>query len=220
MRAVCSIVVTTALAAAIATTAPAHAQPGATPPSSAATAPEPVPAGLVPMRHPRTARNLSVCIPLATTLLGGVLVAAASGNGGNDEAAAASAMLILGGGILGPATGLWYAGKGGGLGILARTGAVAAFGYGVIYAISLMGNDCLTTDDCAALRREQDQREKIGLGLMAAGTIGFFWSWGHDVSVAGRTVERTNAARSLALTPAMLTGDRGRAPGAVLSLTF
>lgn len=108
--------------------------------------------------------------------------------------------LLVGGAVVGPSTGLWYAGHGGGKGMLIRTGTAV----GIVVLASEVHSDshALTA-------------------LIGATLAVYLTSVVYDIHAAGRVARKWNADRGLTLAPAVIpaTGG-GKAPGAVLSMRF
>jgi hypothetical protein len=188
----------------------AAAQPSVAPPSGTPVR-EPKP------RYPSTARYWS----LGATL-GPVAAGAAMLGFGSDGTQYGGVVIMATGGVVGPAMGLWYAGHGGGVGLLARGASAAVFLGGLFFYVIIRADDDCDPDGppCEIpLPGEAGERRKA-LAVAAIGAAGMLASFIYDTREAGRIVERNNRAHRLTVTPAMLTTTTGRAPGAVLSFRF
>jgi hypothetical protein len=202
MRVACSIVITVAALA-----SRVDAQPALTAPLAAPST------GETELRDPSRARLLSISIPVLT-----MAASLAVMTGGDDEAAAVGLPLFLAGAIVGPSTGLWYAGHQGGKGMLARGGAGLLVMAGISSAISGNTHDGCSSEEC---ERRDDRAEQAAVVFISAGAVAFLASWIYDVRAAGRIVERNNRAINATLVPTVMpTAVGGQAPGAMLSGTF
>jgi hypothetical protein len=152
-------------------------------------------------RSPARARNVALVVTLAPMAAGTAIIVAKRSEG------VAGGFLLAGmGAVVGPATGLWYAGNRAGLGLLVRAAGVSTAFVGLImYGVN-------KGDGYAPGERQ-------GLTIVAVGTIPLLASMVYDIREGPRVVERKN--RELMLSPAVIPGPGGSlAPGAALSLRF
>lgn len=196
MRVPCAILVSLGVLA-----ARGDAQPSMTAPST------PPPTGEVELRDPSRARVMSLAIPLLTM---GASLAVMNGN--EETATGIGLPLFLAGAVMGPSTGIWYAGHQGGKGMLARSAALGVIGMGIAAHIgSTQHGDSYPNS----------RSEEVAAVLIAGGIVGWTASWIYDVREAGRIVERGNRARNALVVPAVISSaSGGRMPGAMLTGTF
>lgn len=165
----------------------AHTQPGMTPPTK-----RPV----VEAKSPAIAMGVSIGIPVA-----GALTMAFAPKGG-EKALGFLAMYV------GPTTGQWYAGKGGGLGLGLRLLSIA----GAVGALMLVvDEECDLDEDCEATPNDDFAATLVvgAAGLWVGSSI-------YDVVLAKRAVERWN--HNLTLMPGLVGNQH--APGVFLGGHF
>jgi hypothetical protein len=141
-------------------------------------------------KDPTVAVALSVGVPVA----GAVTVAAAPGA---LKLVGVAALLV------GPSTGRWYAGEGGGATLTLRVFGGVTMGVGVVMLYGISTNDCDPDETCASTR-PYEALALAGAGVIVATTIA-------DVVLAKRAADRWNVA------PTLVGGD---APGVTVSGRF
>jgi hypothetical protein len=125
--------------------------------------------------------------------------------------------VVIGTGVtIGPAAGLWYAGKRGGYGISLRSliGIVMLIGAEKAFDdINCFGGDPTCFD-------EANDRRTIGRYTLAISSALWLTSWAYDLRAASRATRSWNEARGLTLAPTVISTAAGQAPGFVLSGGF
>ena len=185
----------------------ARAQPGMTPPTTAQPPPTPTTAHPPPLstktpvigpKSQYIAMGLSIGIPVA----GALTMALAPKDG--QKALGFFAM------YLGPTTGLWYANKGGGLGLGLRLLSIAA---AVGAFMLVVDEECDLDTDCEATAND------YVAGTIAVGAAGLWvGSSIYDVVLARRAVAQWN--QKLTLTPGLIGNGSQRAPGLFIGGRF
>lgn len=174
------------------------------------------PAGIAPPgltirrkgRNPDAAMALTLLVPAATIIWGRVMMT-------DDDLEPLGWIVIAYGTVIGPSTGVWYAGHGGGKGIGLRTllGIVALIGG--IKAFD--DRECFGSPEC---QREIDGDRRDGLIIFGAASAAWVTSVLYDARAAGRATGRWNERRGLGIVPSILPTPTGRAPGLTLTMTF
>lgn len=166
----------------------AHAQPSKTQPTTSG------------KKTPATAVFLSVSVPL----LGAAAIGASGGSGG-------AILFGVSALFLGPSTGRWYAGEGGGLTLGVRAVGVLGLGAASVGMYGISESDCRANDQpCHS--PVPFQALAIGSATLIVGT------WVYDVVQAKRATDRWNA-NHVTLTPG-LVGGTTRAPGLFMTGRF
>jgi hypothetical protein len=203
MRRSVFVVFVLALAASVASAQPGLTEPG--PPGLTAPTVQLTPA---PETGPRKDPSIAVLLSLGITAGSYITLFAAEGN---EELQLAAFV----GTYLGPSTGQWYAGKGGGLGLgLRAVGFVSA-----VYGISqLLSSECDFEYDYEC---DADSREARGNLFFFGGAGLWVGSSIYDIVLAKRAADSWNARHNVSLAP-MVAKDAGgsRAPGLVVTGRF
>lgn len=196
-----------AQSAPVAPPSPAVAPPGLVPPSGPTADPPP------PAKQPSTAIGLSLGATLGGVALIGIGVAAQN-----------PSVAIVGGGLgllLGPATGRWYAGEAGGLGILLRTAGMTGMILGFVRLYGDEDYDCIGDDPaCEAKADALERREPIDEALAIGGGALIVGSAIYDIATAGRAANRWNAEHHVTVAPTVLSSGGRQAAGLVIGGTF
>lgn len=130
----------------------------------------------------------------------------------------------LSGALVGPSTGLWYAGELGGKGILLRAGALTLMSWAFLVGSNLRPADCfpdLPPGECESRERSYRNSALLYTGLFLSGAGVYLASSVYDMFAAGRAARRRNTEHRLRLGPtAMRTRVGAMVPGVEFSLAF
>jgi hypothetical protein len=117
---------------------------------------------------------MSLAIPLLT------MGASLAVMGPRDDGASGIGLpLFLAGAVMGPSTGIWYAGHQGGKGMLARSAALGLIGLGIASHVGSSHHGDSNTSD-----RGKD----AAVVFVTGGIVGWTASWIYDIREAGRIV--------------------------------
>lgn len=174
------------------------------------------PAGIAPPgltirrkgRNPDAAVAMTLLMPAATIAWGRAMLT-------SEDLEPLAWMVITYGFVIGPSTGVWYAGQGGGKGIGLRTLIGIAALIGGIKAFD--DAECFGSPEC---QREIDSDRRDGQVIFGIASAAWIASVLYDARAAGRATGRWNERRGLGLVPTILPTPTGRAPGLTLTMTF
>jgi hypothetical protein len=176
----------------------AHAQPGKPAPAAVAKVPS------------RKSPGFAVGLSLGVTA--GAIAIAAVSNGGKGGLAIGSAGLLVG-----PSTGLWYAGKVASVGTGVRVAGTTALLGGLVWAAGC--HDVILDEQGQFLGHEDDDCSGPG-AVVAMGAVAMLAGTIWEIVDAHDTAREHNRRLDLAVAPTVMPTGRGVSPGLALTARF